>query len=147
VRLDVDVDAYVPGRLRRLRAGEDRPAPAHRRAREVADVELLREELEDRFGPVPEPVENLLALQRARIKLGAGRARAVSFRGGRLAVAPIELDSAGVRALRERLPEAIYESGRSQVSVRVAEEAQARFADIVAAADASAGGERRARVR
>jgi transcription-repair coupling factor (superfamily II helicase) len=91
--------------------------------------------MEDRFGPVPEPVENLLSLARARIKLGAAGARAVSVRGGRLRVAPIELDSAGVRELRERVPEAIYESGRSQVVVRVAEEAKARFVDILAAAD------------
>jgi transcription-repair coupling factor (superfamily II helicase) len=68
----------------------------HRRvagALEVADVERLREELEDRFGPVPEPVENLLALQRARIKFGQAGAQTVSFRGDRLAVVPIELDS------------------------------------------------------
>ena len=48
----------------------------HRRiagAREVAELERLREELEDRFGPVPEPLANLLALQRARIQLRPGR--------------------------------------------------------------------------
>ena len=82
-------------------------------------MERLREELEDRFGPVPEPLENLLALQRARIKFGQAGARTVSFRGDRLAVVPIELDSARARRLREELPEALYESGRSQVSMRV----------------------------
>jgi transcription-repair coupling factor (superfamily II helicase) len=41
-----------------------------------------------------------------------------------------------VRELRGRLPQAIYESGRSQVSVRVAEDAKERFPDILAAADA-----------
>ena len=40
-----------------------------------------------------------------------------------------------MRELRERLPGAIYESGRSQVVVRVAEEARERFSDIRAAAD------------
>ena len=49
---------------------------------------LLRDELEDRFGPIPPPLENLIALQQARIKLGEAGARAVSFRGGRLAVTP-----------------------------------------------------------
>jgi transcription-repair coupling factor (superfamily II helicase) len=135
VRLDVDVDAYMPAEYVGY---EQAKIDLHRRiaaAREVADIELLREEMEDRFGPVPEPVENLLSLARARIKLGAAGARAVSVRGGRLRVAPIELDSAGVRELRERVPEAIYESGRSQVVVRVAEEAKARFVDILAAAD------------
>ena len=116
VRLDVDVDAYVPADYVGY---EQAKIDLHRRiagARDVADIEALREELGDRFGPPPEPVEHLLALQRARIKLGAAGARAVSVRAGRLVIAPIELDSAGVRELRGRLPHAIYESGRSQVS-------------------------------
>jgi transcription-repair coupling factor (superfamily II helicase) len=136
VRLDVDIDAYVPADYVGY---EQAKIDLHRRiaaAREVADIELLREELQDRFGEPPEPVENLLALARARIKLGAAGARAVAVRGGRLSVAPVELDLAAVRELRERLPGAIYESGRSQVVVRVAEEPRARFADIRAAADA-----------
>ncbi|HEV3047752.1 MAG TPA: transcription-repair coupling factor [Solirubrobacteraceae bacterium] len=136
VRLDVNVDAYVP-------AGyvpyEQAKIEVHRRvasAVEVADVERLREELEDRFGPLPEPVENLLSLQRARIKFGQAGARTVSFRGDRLAVVPIELDSARAKRLREELPEALYESGRSQVSVRVPKDGAERFPSVVRAADA-----------
>ena len=53
----------------------------------------------------PSRVENLLALQRARIKFGQAGARTVSFRGERLAVVPIELDSARAERLREELPE------------------------------------------
>ena len=136
VRLDVNVDAYVPADYIPY---EQAKIEVHRRvagALELADVELLREELEDRFGPPPEPVENLLALQRARIKFGQAGARAVSFRGDRLAVVPIELDSAHARRLREELPEALYESGRSQVSVRVPKEGAERFPSVVRAADA-----------
>jgi transcription-repair coupling factor (superfamily II helicase) len=51
-------------------------------------------------------------------------------------VSPIELDSRGAKALRERIPEAIYESGRSTVAVRIPDEAAARFAGLVAAAEA-----------
>ena len=91
-------------------------------AREVGELGELRDELEDRFGPVPEPLENLLALQQARIKLGQAGARAVTFTQGRLAVTPIELDAARQERLREELPEARYESGRSQLSLRVPEE-------------------------
>ena len=136
VRLDVSVDAYVPADYVPY---EQAKIEVHRRvagALEVADVERLREELEDRFGPLPEPVENLLALQRARIKFGQAGARTVSFRGDRLAVVPIELDSAKARRLREELPEALYESGRSQVSVRVPKDGTERFPSVVAAADA-----------
>ena len=98
VRLDVNVDAYVPPDYVPY---EQAKIEIHRRvagALEVAEVEQLREELEDRFGPVPEPLANLLALQRARIKFGQAGASAVSFRGDRLAVTPIELDSTRARA-------------------------------------------------
>jgi transcription-repair coupling factor (superfamily II helicase) len=136
VRLELDVDAYVPAEYVGY---EQAKIDLHRRiasARDVATIELLREELGDRFGAPPEPVENLLAIARARIKLGAAGARVATVRGGRLTISPIELDSAGVRELRERLPAAVYESGRTQVTVRVSEERGQRFADIVAAADA-----------
>ena len=101
--MDVDVDAYVPADYVGY---EQAKIDLHRRiagAREVADIEVLREELDDRFGAPPEPVENLLALARARIKLGAAGARAVSVRGGRLRVAPVELDSSA-RARAARAP-------------------------------------------
>ncbi len=135
VRLDVNVDAFVPADYVPY---EQAKIEVHRRvasALEVADVERLREELEDRFGPVPEPLENLLALQRARIKFGQAGARTVSFRGDRLAVVPIELDSKRAKWLREELPGAVYESGRSQVSVRVPKEGKERFPAVVKAAD------------
>jgi transcription-repair coupling factor (superfamily II helicase) len=105
-------------------------------AREVADLIVLREELEDRFGPVPAPLGNLIRLQDARIKLGRAGAKDVGFRGGQLTVSPIELDSRGSKSLRETLPGAIYESGRSTVRVRVPDDPAARFPAVVAAAEA-----------
>jgi len=136
VRLDVNVDAYVPADYIPY---EQAKIEVHRRvasAREVADVERLAVELEDRFGPAPEPLRNLLSLQRARIKFGQAGAQTVSFRGDRLAVVPIELDSARARRLRQELPEALYESGRSQVSLRVPKDGSERFSSVVKAADA-----------
>jgi transcription-repair coupling factor (superfamily II helicase) len=135
VRLDVNVDAYVPADYIPY---EQAKIDVHRRiasALEVADVEGLREELEDRFGLVPEPLANLLALQRARIKFGQAGADAVSFRGDRLAVTPIDLDSVRAKRLRQELPEALYEAGRSQVSVRVPKDGAERFPTVVRAAD------------
>jgi transcription-repair coupling factor (superfamily II helicase) len=135
VRLDVNVDAYVPADYIPY---EQAKIDTHRRiaaARDVADVALLRDELEDRFGPVPEPLANLIQLQQARIKLGHAGARVVSFRGGRLAVTPIELDDEQAARLKTELPQALYEPGRSQVSVRVPEDPQERFPAVVKAAD------------
>ena len=94
------------------------------------------QELADRFGPIPEPLENLILLQDARIKLGRAGARSVDFAGGRLSVTPIELDSRGAKALRERVPEAIYESGRETVRVRLPDEPAERFRAVVTAAEA-----------
>jgi transcription-repair coupling factor (superfamily II helicase) len=136
VRLDVNVDAYVPADYIPY---EQAKVDVHRRiagAREVADIAVLQDELVDRFGELPEPLENLLLLQTARIKLGQAGASDVSLRGGRLAVTPIELNSRQAKALRAELPGALYESGRSQFSMRVATDAGQQFTAVVQAADA-----------
>jgi transcription-repair coupling factor (superfamily II helicase) len=135
VRLDVNVDAYVPADYIGY---EQAKVDVHRRiaaAREVSELAELRTELEDRFGPVPEPLANLISLQQARIKLGQAGARAVTFRNGRLAVTPVELDSVRAKRVRAEIPEALYESGRSQLSVRVPEEPSERFPALVRTAD------------
>jgi len=135
VRLDVNVDAYVPSDYIPY---EQAKVDVHRRiaaAREVADLMVLRDELEDRFGELPEPLENLIALQQARIKLGQAGARAVTFKGGRLAVTPIELDSVRAKRIRQEIPEALYESGKSQLSMRVPDDPVKRFPAVVKAAD------------
>jgi len=135
VRMDVNVDAYVPADYIPY---EQAKIDVHRRiagAVDVADLELLREELDDRFGELPQPLRNLIDLQRARIKLGQAGATNVSFRGGRLAVTPIELDSARAKRLRAQIPGVLYESGKSQLSMRVPDDPLERFPAVVRAAD------------
>ncbi len=100
VRLDVNVDAYVPADYIPY---EQAKIDVHRRiagAREVAELAELRNELADRFGEPPEPLENLITLQRARIKLGQAGAR-----GGLLPPGPArrDADRARLRA-REEAP-------------------------------------------
>ena len=136
VRLDINVDAYVPADYIPY---EQAKVDVHRRiagARENSELMELRVELEDRFGEIPEPLENLITLQQARIKLGRAGATTVSFKGGRLAVTPIELNAATARRLREILPGANYEAGRSQLSLRVPDDPLQRFPSVVKAADA-----------
>jgi transcription-repair coupling factor (superfamily II helicase) len=137
VRLDVDVDAYLPAEYIPFEAAK---IDVHRRvagARETGALRALRDELRDRFGPVPEPVENLLELQRARIELGALGARTVEFRGGRLSATPLELDAATVGRLREGIPEAMYESRVKTLSLRVPDEPPARLAAVLELAEAA----------
>ena len=81
VRLDVNVDAYVPADYIPY---EQAKVDVHRRiagARENSELIELRHELEDRFGEIPEPLENLITLQQARIKLGRAGATAVVLQG------------------------------------------------------------------
>jgi transcription-repair coupling factor (superfamily II helicase) len=135
VRLDVNVDAYVPADYIPY---EQAKIDVHRRiagARETGELRALLDELSDRFGDPPEPLRNLISLQQARIKLGQAGARVVTFRGDRFAVTPIELDSVRAKRIRERIPEALYESGKSQFSLRVPDEASQRFPAVVAAVD------------
>ncbi len=79
---------------------------------------------------------NQISLQQERIKLGQAGARVVTFRGGRLSVTPVELDSVRARRLREDMPGVLYESGRSQLSLRVPDDPAKRFPALVKAADA-----------
>ena len=135
VRVEVDVDAYVPADYIPFEAAK---IDVHRRvaaAREPGELRELREELEDRFGEPPQPVTNLIDLQRARITLGDAGARSVEFRAGRLRVAPVELDSSQVEALRERLPEVIYEWRERTVVLPVPDEPGARLGAVTALAD------------
>ena len=64
------------------------------------------------------------------------RFRSLPFAAGKLRVSPVELDSKAVKELRAELPEAVYESGRSTVSVRVPDDPAARFSAVVAASEA-----------
>jgi transcription-repair coupling factor (superfamily II helicase) len=96
----------------------------------------VRDELEDRFGPLPPEAENLVSLQRARIELSLAGARSVELRGGRLSIAGVELDSEQAEALRERVEGALYEWREKTASVRVPDDPQARLASVLAMADA-----------
>jgi transcription-repair coupling factor (superfamily II helicase) len=136
VRLDVDVDAYLPPDYVPFEAAK---IDVHRRiagAREPGELRALRAELRDRFGPPPQSVTNLLELQRARIELGKAGAHIVEFRGGRLSAAPLDLDAGAVGRLREQIPEAMYESRTKTLSVRVPDEPADRLAAVLGLAEA-----------
>jgi transcription-repair coupling factor (superfamily II helicase) len=135
VRIEVDVDAYVPSDYIPFEAAK---IDVHRRvaaAREPGELRALREELEDRFGELPEAVSNLLELQRVRIALGDAGARAVEFRAGRLRVSPVELDSERVALLNERVPEAIYQWRERTIAVGVPDDPRARLGALISVVD------------
>jgi transcription-repair coupling factor (superfamily II helicase) len=136
VRLDVPVDAYLSAAFIPFEAAK---IDVHRRiaaAREPGELRAIRDEISDRFGPPPAEAENLLTLQRARIELGLAGARSVEFRGGRLSVTGIELDSQAAGVLGEKLEGALYEWREKTVAIHVPDEPQARLAAVVAVAGA-----------
>jgi transcription-repair coupling factor (superfamily II helicase) len=136
VRLDVPVDAYLPASFIPFEAAK---IDVHRRiaaAREPGELRAIRDEISDRFGEPPPQAENLLALQRARIELGLAGARSVEFRGGRLSVTGVELDSEAAGVFREKLEGALYEWREQTAAMRVPDEPEARLSAVLALAEA-----------
>ena len=118
VRVDARVDAYVPASYI---GSEALKIDLHRRLALSEDEDELRElhaATEDRYGPLPEPVENLFAIQEAKLKLALIGADYLVFRGGRATVGPVELGSGELRALRGRVDTAVYTTARREVSLR-----------------------------
>ena len=118
VRVDARVDAYVPASFI---GSEALKIDLHRRLALSEDEDELRElhaATEDRYGPLPEPVENLFAIQEAKLKLALIGADYLVFRGGRATVGPVELGSGELRALRGRVDTAVYTTARREVSLR-----------------------------
>jgi transcription-repair coupling factor (superfamily II helicase) len=118
VRVDARVDAYVPASYV---SSEALKIDIHRRLALAESDDELRElhaTLEDRYGPVPEPVEHLFAIQEAKLKLARLGADYLVYRGGRATVGPLVLGSAELRALRDASGTAVYTSAKREVSQR-----------------------------
>ncbi len=119
VRVDARVDAYVPAAYI---AAEALKIDLHRRialAEDEDELQELRVATEDRYGPLPEPVESLFAIQEAKLKLARLGADYLVFRGGRATIGPLTLGSVEVRSLRDQIPTAIYSVDKREVSLRV----------------------------
>src|SRR5579885_3615210 len=118
VRVDARVDAYVPASYI---GSEALKIDLHRRLALVEDDDELRElevATEDRYGPLPEPVENLFAIQQAKLKLARLGADYLVFRGGRAAVGSVVLGSGELRELRREIDTAVYTTAKREVTLR-----------------------------
>ena len=119
VRIDLPVDAHLPPDY----IGSDRlRLEAYRRlaaAPDEAGVVAVVDELIDRYGPLPEPAQRLLAVARLRLLCRHYRVTEVSATGTTLKVAPITLaDSAQIR-LKRMYPSASHRATTSTVQVPV----------------------------
>jgi transcription-repair coupling factor (superfamily II helicase) len=118
VRVDARIDAYVPAAYV---GSEALRIDVHRRlALSETEDELreLRASLEDRYGPLPEPVESLFAIQEAKIKVARLGADYLVYRGGKATVGRLVLGSGELRELRDRVRTAVYTVAAQEVSLR-----------------------------
>jgi transcription-repair coupling factor (superfamily II helicase) len=130
VRVDARVDAYVPAEYI---GAEALKIDLHRRLALAESEDELRElhaATEDRFGPLPEPVENLFAIQEAKHKLAQIGADYLVYRGGKATIGQLVLGSGELRDLRGLLDTAVYSTASREVSLRTE-----RFKEAVALAD------------
>ncbi len=118
VRVDARVDAYVPAGYV---ASEALKIDLHRRLALVEDEDELRElqvATEDRYGPIPEPVEHLFTIQLLKLKVAQLGADYLVFRGGRASVGPVVMGSSELRALRGLVDTAVYSTAQREVTLR-----------------------------
>src|SRR6202000_2528621 len=100
-RVELPVDAnlpveYLPGERLRLEAYR---ALANANTDEA--VTAVAEEMVDRFGPLPEPVRNLVAVARFRVLCRAHGLTEVALQGNSVRFSPVELaESAQLRLAR-----------------------------------------------
>jgi transcription-repair coupling factor (superfamily II helicase) len=101
VRIELPVDAhiphdYVPGERLRLEAYTRIAA-----IDSVDDIEAVRDELADRYGPPPTPVVNLLAVARLRARARRAGLTDIAQQGNHVRFSPVELpESREVRVQR-----------------------------------------------
>jgi len=118
VRVDARIDAYVP---QQYVASEALRIDIHRRLALSETEDELRElqaALDDRYGPLPEPVEHLFAIQEAKIKVARLGADYLVFQGGKATVGRLVLGSQELNELRDRIHTAVYTVGSREVSLR-----------------------------
>ncbi|OFN75538.1 MULTISPECIES: transcription-repair coupling factor [unclassified Corynebacterium] len=117
IRIDLPVDAHIPESYinsERLRLEVYRKLAA---SKENADLAHVVEEMQDRYGPVPEPVERLLAVARLRHQARRAGVSDITVQGTRIKVHPVELaDSKQVR-LKRLFPGSNYRAAAKAIQL------------------------------
>jgi len=116
-RVELGIDAHVPAGFIGYEAAR---VDLHRRIASAGDLgELadLRAELSDRFGDIPEPVDNLIFLGEVRVTLQDLGADALSVRQSRLLVSGLKLPPGSRERLRQRDRRYVYAPVQGQLSL------------------------------
>ena len=117
IRIDLPVDAHIPESYinsERLRLEVYRKLAA---SQDEKDLRLAVEEMEDRYGPVPEEVARLLAVARLRHQARAAGVTDITVQGTRIKIHPVDLpDSKQVR-LKRLFPGSNYRAAAKAIQV------------------------------
>ncbi|MCB1300796.1 MAG: transcription-repair coupling factor, partial [Tetrasphaera sp.] len=109
VELPVDAHlphTYIPGERLRLEA--------YKKLAQVVSEEELAEveaELIDRYGPLPEPVSNLVAVARLRVLARRAGVSEIAVQGNHVRFAPVDLRESQELRLTRLYPKSLYKAG------------------------------------
>ncbi|MEU0524347.1 transcription-repair coupling factor [Streptomyces niveus] len=117
VKIELPVDAhvphdYAPGERLRLQAYR-----AIASANSEADITAVREELTDRYGKLPEPVENLLLVAGLRMLARACGVGEIVLQGSNIRFAPVELRESQELRLKRLHPRTVIKPTAHQILV------------------------------
>jgi transcription-repair coupling factor (superfamily II helicase) len=111
VKIELPVDAHLPHDY----IGSERlRLEMYKRLAEVReddDVRLLREEMQDRYGDPPAPVERLLAVARFRARARRAGLHEVTVQSKYIRFAPVELPESRTVRLNRLYPKSIHKGG------------------------------------
>ncbi|MFF9687386.1 transcription-repair coupling factor [Streptomyces sp. NPDC014623] len=117
VKIELPVDAhvphdYAPGERLRLQAYRSIAS-----ANSEEDIRAVREELTDRYGKLPEPVENLLLVAGLRMLARACGVGEIVLQGPNIRFAPVELRESQELRLKRLHPKTVIKPGARQILV------------------------------
>ncbi|MBZ4014605.1 transcription-repair coupling factor [Streptomyces purpurogeneiscleroticus] len=117
VKIELPVDAHVPHDYapgERLRLQAYRAIAA---ANTEEDIASVREELTDRYGKLPEPVENLLLVAGLRMLARACGVTDITLQGSNIRFGPVELRESQELRLKRLYPRTVIKPATHQVLV------------------------------
>ncbi|MDT0448680.1 transcription-repair coupling factor [Streptomyces hesseae] len=117
VKIELPVDAhvphdYAPGERLRLQAYR-----AIASANSEEDIKAVREELTDRYGKLPEPVENLLLVAGLRMLARACGVSDITLQGSNVRFGPVELRESQELRLKRLHPRTVMKPATRQILV------------------------------
>jgi transcription-repair coupling factor (superfamily II helicase) len=117
VKIELPVDAHVP---HHYAPGERLRLQAYRSIASVdsaEDIAAVRDELADRYGPLPEPVENLLLVAGLRLLARRAGVADVTLQGSNVRFTPVELRESQELRLKRLHPRSVIKAATKQVLV------------------------------